>query len=531
MAFWNKKKKRVSTPKTPVVSKGLDSYFTRDTGSARREVQDFMSGQYGQILEQSFQRFYQNVAKLEAAVNAPRQGVAMDSSAKAAFDNSIQQVKAFAGYNGSGFIPLPTLEWYANQGFVGWQVCAILGQNWLVNKALKMPYLDATRHGFDRVTTDDIEVDPKIFTKMKKLDKKFKLRKNMVEHGKFARMFGIRHTLFLVEGIDYEAPFNIDGVKPGSYKGMTQIDPYWIAPYMSMNDASQPANPHFYDPTFWIMPNGQKIHRSHFVISRNGNELADLLKPSYFYGGIPTTQLIYERIYAAERTANEAPNLAMSKRLYTLKTDTAAAMADIPAFIAKMQEWMGLQTNFSAKIINTEEEIQQFDTSLASFDETIMTQYQLVAAIAEVPETKLLGTAPKGFNATGEYETDSYHEFLESLQEDELTPLVERHTILCQRAYNLAPEIEFDIEWKPTDTPSAKELAEIRKAESDTASNYVTMGALDGTDVRQKISKDPKSGYNGIPEVVPEGPGDRDHEHELAEEARNNEAEGGDEEK
>ena len=30
-----------------------------------------------------------------------------------------------------------------------------------------------------------------------------------------------------------------------------------------------------------------------------------------------------------------------------------------------------------------------------------MTQYQLAASVANVPATKLLGTQPKGFNATG----------------------------------------------------------------------------------------------------------------------------------
>ncbi len=518
MAFG--KKKKADTTKKPAF-RLPPTFFTTEYRPSRNDVKSFLQAQGTEILERSFKRFTDNLALMQNQSAS----FAMDSAVKTAFDSSIEQVKAFAGRNGAGFIPLPILDWYSQQGFIGWQICAIIGQQWLVNKALKMPYLDATRHGFERATTDDVQVDPKIFTELKRLDKQFKLRKNMVEHGKFARMFGIRHTLFMVDGINYEAPFNIDGVKPGSYKGMTQIDPYWLAPELSFADASQPWNPHFYEPTWWQI-NGQRIHRSHFIVSRNGNELADILKPSYFYGGIPTTQLIYERIYAAERTANEAPNLAMSKRLYTLKTDTSKALADLPAFMSKMAEWMGLVTNFSTKVIGGEEEIEQFDTSLASLDETIMTQYQLVAAIAEVPATKLLGTAPKGFNATGEYETDSYHEMLESIQEDELTAIVDRHTILCQRSFGLAPDVDFTTEWKPVDTPSAKELAEINKSRADTDKAYVDMGALDGADVRQRLSKDPESGYNGIPEVVPEGPGDRDHEHEVAEETRSAENEG-----
>ena len=61
-------------------------------------------------------------------------------------------------------------------------------------------------------------------------------------------------------------------------------------------------------------------------------------------------------------------------------------------------EWAGLRDNYGVKVIDKDaEDLTQFDTGLADLDVTIMTQYQLVAAIAGVPATKLLGTTPKGF--------------------------------------------------------------------------------------------------------------------------------------
>ena len=120
-------------------------------------------------------------------------------------------------------------------------------------------------------------------TSSRKWDKFFNLKNNLTEHYKFARVFGIRHTLFLVDDIDYEAPFNPAGVKPGKYRGMTQIDPYWLAPMFSFDDASNPLYPNFYNPTWWLISGKLKVHRSHFVISRNGNDVADILKPTYFY--------------------------------------------------------------------------------------------------------------------------------------------------------------------------------------------------------------------------------------------------------
>lgn len=440
-----------------------------------------------------------------------------------AMDQNIQEVKRFAST--AGQMPLQTLNWYSQYGFIGWQICAILSQQWLIDKAIRMPGMDAVRNGFERtVGTDEDEVDPDTLDNLKKLDKRFHLKKNLSEHIRFARLFGIRHTLFLVDGINYELPFNPDGVKKGSYRGMTQIDPYWLAPTLDMVDATDPMGQHFYEPTHWQL-NGRKYHRSHFVISRNGADLPDILKPAYYYGGIPTTQLIYERVYAAERVANESPMLAMSKRLFVMQTDLTKAAGNLNQFKAKIKQWSDFMNNFGIKVIGQGEQINLHDTSLAELDAVIMNQYQLVAAASHVPATKLLGTSPKGFNATGDYEMDSYHEFLETLQDDALTPIVERHTRLCQLSEGIAPKVNFEIAWNPCAVLSAEEQATVNKTKADTDAVYAGIGALDGTDVRTRLVADHDSGYNGIAEIVPGGPGDREHEQDIAEEARNNDTE------
>lgn len=438
-----------------------------------------------------------------------------------AMDQSIQEVKRYA--TTSGIVPAQTLAWFSQYGFIGWQLCAILNQQWLVDKAIRMPGLDAVRHGFERTTGEDTDVDSKDdITKLKKLDKKFHLKKNLHEHIRFARMFGIRHTLFLYDGVDYALPFNIDGIRKGAYRGMVQIDPYWMAPELDQEDAANPMGQHFYEPTYWCI-NGRKYHRSHFIISRNGADLPDILKPAYYYGGIPTTQLIYERVYAAERVANESPMLAMSKRLFVMQTDLTKAAGNLNQFKAKIRQWSNFMQNFGIKVIGQGEQINLHDTSLADLDNVIMNQYQLVAAAAHVPATKLLGTSPKGFNATGDYEIDSYHEFLETIQDEALTPLVERHTILCQASESISPGTEFEVSWNPLDVLTSKEQAEVNKIKADTSVAYVGIGAMDGPDVRSVIIADHESGYNNLEDIVPGGPGDREHEQELAEEQRTNE--------
>jgi phage-related protein (TIGR01555 family) len=507
--FWHKKK-------TPLISapvRPFNGFMTTDNVPNTDESW----ARAAAAIKHSIQRTAENLK----AVN--NDGTAATFAMDEAYQD-LQLVKAQNSGLWGGFLPAPQLEWYANQAFVGYQVCALLSQQWLVNKACNMPAKDAVRHGWDMTINDGSEIDPEIQAFITERDKAFRIKKQCVEMINMNRIFGIRHALFEVETGDpnyYLNPFNIDAVRPGSYKGISQIDPYWISPELDIQAAANPASRHFYEPTWWRV-NGVRIHRSHFIIAR-GSEVPDILKPTYFYGGISIPQKIAERVWAAERTANEAPMLAMTKRLITFQTDIDKAMANSEKFIAKLQNWTAYMNNFGIKAVGEDEEVQTHDTSLTDLDETIMTQFQLVAAASEVPATKLLGTSPKGFGASGEYEESSYHEMLESYQEDDLSPLVNRHHELLIKS-EVMPKfgVAFfatDTNWRPTDTPTAAEAADINLKKAQTDTQWVQAGAIDGTDIRQRLIADRDSGYNGIQEVVPEGPGDRDHEHEMEEKA------------
>lgn len=407
-------------------------------------------------------------------------------------------------------VPDGQIGWFASQGFPGHQILATMAQQWLVAKAVGMPPRDAMRNGYALKLGDGTEeIDAEVGRAIEDWAKKFRVAENAVEHALFNRVFGIRITMFLVDVDDpveyYRNPFNPDAVRPGSYRGMTQIDPYWCAPELSASAASNPTAQDFYVPTWWNI-NGMRIHRTHLVISR-GEPVADILKPTYLFGGISVVQRIYERVYAAERTANEAPQLAMTKRLRTLKTDLSkgvAKQADLEFVLAQRAQ---LLSNYGTDVIDKEtDDVVMFDTALGDLDSVIMTQYQIVAAIAECPATKLLGTTPKGFNATGEYEESSYHETLRSLQSSDLQPILDRHHTLLMRSeiapkFGLKPTTAVTVIWNPLDTPTAREAADTQFVKAQTAKLYVDSGALDAYDLRDALIADRDSGFSGLESV------------------------------
>lgn len=426
------------------------------------------------------------------------EGVAMDDA---------DMIKPYV--DDDSYLPNNQIGWYASQGFIGYQLCALIAQNWLVNKACAMPGADALRHGYEITVNDGSETSPDLIAQIKKLDRKYKIKKAAQEFLHLGRVFGVRHALPLVDYgtpdatyAAWERPFNIDGVRPRSYRGIVQIDPYWITPELDGMAAANPASLHFYEPTWWRV-SGHRIHRSHLIIFRN-SEVPDVLKPTYFYGGLPVPQLIAERVYAAERTANEAPMLSLSKRTTVMKTSLEEALANQRKFESRLQWWTQTRDNYGVKLVARDDDLQQFDTSLADFDATIMTQYQIVAAISGVPATKLLGTSPKGFNATGEYEAKSYQEDLESLQENDLTPLIERHHMIAMKSDMTGIASNIEIAWNPVAPMSDKEKAEINEINARAGNALVTSGAIDGQDERNRIIADKDSGYTGMESLAPE---------------------------
>jgi phage-related protein (TIGR01555 family) len=409
----------------------------------------------------------------------------------------------FAGMGGAYAIPPVLQEWFLRQSFIGYQACAILAQHWLVDKACSMPAQDAIRNGWE-VDAVKGELDEDQLDILKTADKLMGVKQHAMEFVRNTNVFGIRVVLFDIESNDpdyYEKPFNPDGITQGSYKGIRQIDPYWMMPQMTMEATGDPTNVHFYDPEYWII-SGRRYHRSHLIIGR-GPTPADILKPTYIFGGIPLTQRIYERVYAAERTANEAPLLAMNKRTTAIHVDLKAVAANEVGFVNRIKQWSLFRDNHSIKVLGKEETMDEFDTSLSDLDKVIMNQYQIVAAISRVPATKLLGTQPTGFNSTGDYEETSYHEELESIQEIFQAPLIDRHHMLVLLSNGIR-DIETKVAFNPVDAMSAEKQATVNKAKADTDTAYLNAGAISSDEVRTKIRQDPRSGYTHLSDETAE---------------------------
>jgi len=123
-------------------------------------------------------------------------------------------------------------------------------------------------------------------------------------------------------------------------------------------------------------------------------------------------------------------------------------------------------------------------------------EYQLTAAIFDIPVSKLFGTGHNGFS-TGETDEDYYISSLEALQSTDIEDILFAHyDRLMMSEYG--KEMEMDIVFNPLKVMSAKELAEVNAIKAETYSKLQMAGAISDVDIREALIADKESGFSGM---------------------------------
>ena len=446
------------------------------------------------LLEKLFPRSIKNMVAINKATGKQ---VAMDGVYKpATYDNDL---------------PIWMMPFFSHS-FIGWQACALLTQNAYIKKACEIPARDAIAvdyklhfmKGDDENPDTDKKEEEELLQELKlRSDREMKIKNVCRDANIFKKTYGqiLVVPTFNID-VDMSEPFDLKKIKKGTYTGMQIIQPFWVQYQMGVEQFNRPDRAGFYEPEYYTIPNRAKIHKS-WVIKLINGVCPDILKPVYYYGGIPLTQQIYERVYCAEKVANEAPKLALSKRLLTVDGDIYNLTANSDEAFDSLRTITSIRDNMGILVKDKDSTVAQIDTSLSDFDALVMTQFQLVAAIAEMPVTKLMKTQLKGLANTGDYESKDYAQNLVEIQENDFNAILERHYQLLGMSEH-GKDLGLDIVWNPIDTPTELELAQIESTQAQTDSTYVGAGILDAGEVRNMLRGNEDSRFRNLAEEMPE---------------------------
>ena len=215
--------------------------------------------------------------------------------------------------------------------------------------------------------------------------------------------------------------------------------------------------------------------------------------------------MIYERVWAADKLANEAPLLAMTKRLLIADGNLEQLQSD-PARTNKFFNAINFfRDNFSIFVKKPSSNVTQLDTNLSELTPLTMSQYQLVAAIAQIPVTKLLKNVPSGLQATGQYEWDDYAQSLKAIQNNDYTPLCKMfYELYCASNYPDKDDMKLDIEWNPIDVPKESEVAQMSSQTAQYVAHLINTGLIDIAEGRAMLRKTNLPAFQTIPTDIPE---------------------------
>lgn len=103
---------------------------------------------------------------------------------------------------------------------------------------------------------------------------------------------------------------------------------------------------------------------------------------------------------------------------------------------------------------------------------------EFVAAISDIPATRLLGRAPEGMNASGESQQHDWRKKVRARQTLELSPCIDRlDRYLVGSALDTLPDGAW-YDWSPLDTPSEKENAERFKTLMEASEKLAQLAAM-----------------------------------------------------
>lgn len=344
--------------------------------------------------------------------------------------------------------------------------------------------------------------------------------------------YGVGHIFVNIKGqTDRESkglPLEVDpkAIPQGSLLGFKTIDPTWVTPIMW--NASDATADDYYVPETWNVL-GTEVHKSRIkqIISY---EVPDIIKPAYNFGGISLQQLIESYVDRWLKTVGGINRIINNYSQTVLKTDMSSVLGGGEDSNIRKRMKLARQygDNMGMFLLDmNKEDMVIVQTSLSGLSELQAQAQEHMAAPTHLPLVVLTGITPSGLNASSEGEIEIFHDWVHSQQEDVFRDTLEWVFQIIQ--LHLFGHIDEDIlfDFVPLKQLTGEALARVKKTESEKDIAYIDAGVVDSQEVREKVARDPDSGFTNLnvgkhiePPGAPDTTGQPDDEDEDESEQR-----------
>ena len=285
-------------------------------------------------------------------------------------------------------------------------------------------------------------------------------------------------------------------LKPGNDLGFRVIHPLFTTPQTF--NAVDPLAADFYKPSVFLVM-GKPVHRSR-LIRFCENEVAEILKPSYNFLGIPQAQLLEDYVNDF-RSNREAVNRLLKKFSSSfLKTNlknflySRGSRAEVDRRIEHFVRW---RNNDGVSLIDKDtEDFAQTNTPISGLDALLSQSLQFIVAVNRTNVVKTLGISPAGFN-TGDSDIKVHNDLIAALQEKVLRePITQVLKAICLHLFGDAKAPSFS--FRPLNEEDARAVADTEKVRADTRAVYLDHGVISPDEARMALAQDEGSSLSDI---------------------------------
>ena len=146
-----------------------------------------------------------------------------------------------------------------------------------------------------------------------------------------------------------------------------------------------------------------------------------------------------------------------------------------------------LKSLYHVLFMDSEDDAERVNVTWAGLPDIMDKQWQLLAAIAEVPMTRYMSQSPAGMNATGSSDANNWALTVSAAQKRDVDPVFRRLDMMVARHAGLSEPPEYD--WVPLTDLSEKDKAETAKLEGETLNLAYTDGVIDEDEYRERLSQ------------------------------------------
>lgn len=401
-------------------------------------------------------------------------------------------------------------------GQPGWCGLGFPGYTYLSELYQRSEYRAPSETIANQMTREWVKFTGADEAKLKELNEafeEFRVREHFRAVAMHDGAFGRGQLYVKIKGQDSDKgrtlPLNVDdegaGIGKDQLLGFKPIEPIWTTPY-SYN-SNDPAADDFYAPSWWYVL-GKKTHTTRLLtfISR---PVPDILKPSYNFSGMSLSQLIESYVVRWLKTVDSVNRMISNYSKTGLKTNMQGTLSggDGTELFKRAAMYTSVADNRGIWICDKDtEEFFQINTPLSELSKLQAQAQEHMAAPTHIPLVILTGISPSGLNASSEGEIKVFYDFIAAEQKNLFADNL--RTVMRIVMLHLWGTVDKDIsfEWVPLDSPTDKELSEMRKADGDRDVAYVGGGVVSPDEVRERLRTDPNSGYTHIEGDAPPSP-------------------------